>query len=272
MAPIDDDADALAVRLAAVAVEAGRLVRGMQISPAERQLKADGSPFSAADTQAEALILARLASAFPGVPTVAEETANTEKPAHRFFLVDPLDGTRDYLAGNEEYTVNIALVEGDRPLAAAVAAPAVGRVFAAGRQAREAAIPEIGNELVWREIGARRAAEGGLVALISRMHADPATDACLAALSIKTRRSASSSLKFCLIAAGEADVYVRCGPTREWDTAAGDHILVCAGGAVLGPGGAPLTYGHEERGYLNGPFAAIGDVSVAPRLRLPAAA
>ena len=82
----------------------------------------------------------------------------------------------------------------------------------------------------------------------------------------------SSALKFCLIASGEADVYVRCGATMEWDTAAGDHILCCAGGSVVGPGSAPLTYGHEDRGYRNGPFAAMGDTSLAPQLDLPVAA
>jgi 3'(2'), 5'-bisphosphate nucleotidase len=108
-----------------------------------------------------------------------------------------------------------------------------------------------------------------MVALVSRRHGDDATEACLSSLSIGTRRTASSALKFCLIASGEADVYVRCGPTMEWDTAAGDHILSRAGGCVIGAGGTRLTYGHEERGYRNGPFAALGDIALAPRLALP---
>jgi 3'(2'), 5'-bisphosphate nucleotidase len=118
----------------------------------------------------------------------------------------------------------------------------------------------------------RQAPERDLIALVSRRHGDPATEACLSTLSIGTRRTASSALKFCLIAGGEADVYVRCGPTMEWDTAAGDHVLCRAGGSVIGSGGKPLTYGHEDRGYRNGPFAALGDKSLAVRLALPSEA
>jgi 3'(2'), 5'-bisphosphate nucleotidase len=264
------DRDDIAERLAGIAVEAGRLVRNMQAAAPGRRIKDDGSPCCAADTEAEALILARLAAAFPGIPAIAEETANAEQPGPRFFLVDPLDGTRDYLQGNDEYSVNLALIEGDRPVAAAVAAPGAGRVFAAGTTAREGRIPDAGRPISWRAICVRQAPADELVALVSRLHGDPATEACLSSLSIGTLRSASSALKFCLIAAGEADVYVRCGPTMEWDTAAGDHILARAGGGVIGSGGAPLTYGHEHRGYLNGPFAALGDLALASRLSLPA--
>ena len=112
--------------------------------------------------------------------------------------------------------------------------------------------------------------ERDLIALVSRRHGDEATEVCLSSLSIGTRRTASSALKFCLIASGEADVYVRCGPTMEWDTAAGDHILWRAGGCVVDSRGEALSYGREDRGYRNGPFAALGDISLAPRLALPA--
>jgi 3'(2'), 5'-bisphosphate nucleotidase len=268
----DRDCDDVAQRLAAIAIEAGRILRRYQAAPPGRRLKDDGSPSTAADTEAEVLILARLESAFPGIPAIAEETANAEKPARRFFLVDPLDGTRDYLNGSDEYTVNVALIEGDRPIAAAVAAPGTARVWSAGASVHEGAIPEHGTTVTWRPVAVRRATDDGLVALVSRLHGDPATEACLASLSIGTRRSASSALKFCLIASGEADVYVRCGRTMEWDTAAGDHVLTRAGGGVIGPGGAPLTYGHEDRGYGNPPFAALGDLALAKRLSLPAAA
>ncbi len=118
-------------------------------------------------------------------------------------------------------------------------------------------------------IEVRPVPQDGLVALVSRRHNDEATEACLSTLSIATRLTASSALKFCLIASGEADIYVRCGPTMEWDTAAGDHILTRAGGIVIGPGGAPLSYGCEQGGYRNGPFAALGDPALARRLSLP---
>jgi 3'(2'), 5'-bisphosphate nucleotidase len=269
MPPADPNADSIALRLAPIACEAGRVLRQWEANCTSRR-KADGTPTTEADLAAETLIIARLQEAWPGIPVVAEETANAASPDEFFFLVDPLDGTRDYLGGSGEYSVNIALVRGDRPVAAAVAAPAVDRIWIAGETARSSRIAD-GGAFAWQDVRARTAPEDDMIALVSRRHGDSATDACLATLSIGTRRTASSALKFCLIASGEADVYVRCGPTMEWDTAAGDHILSRAGGCVIGAGGGPLTYGHEERGYRNGPFAALGDTSLAPRLALPLA-
>ncbi|HEU6442496.1 MAG TPA: 3'(2'),5'-bisphosphate nucleotidase CysQ [Microvirga sp.] len=264
--------DEIALRLAAIASEAAHLLRGMENALVEKRIKDDGSPTTAADLAAERLIIRRLAEAWPGVPVVAEETASTAHTDEFFFLVDPLDGTRDFIHGTGEYSVNIALIRGSRPLAAAVAAPAMDSVWIAGTAARKSAMPKNGDDFDWQDIRVRSAPEEGLVALVSRRHGDIATEACLSVLSIGTRRMTSSALKFCLIASGEADIYVRCGATMEWDTAAGDHILCCAGGSVVGPGGIPLTYGHEDRGYRNGPFAALGDVTLAAKLDLPAAA
>jgi 3'(2'), 5'-bisphosphate nucleotidase len=267
--PIQDP-DQVALKLSAIAVEAGHLLRGMEQAIKDHRIKADGTPTTGADLAAERLIIERLSQTWAGIPVIAEETASSETPADLFFLVDPLDGTGDYLRGTGEYSVNIALVKDDRPVAGVVAAPAMGRIWIAGAEAREGEIPaSTGAEIAWRPMRTRPAVEGDLVALVSRRHGDPATEACLEALSIGTRRAASSAVKFCLIAAGEADVYVRCGPTMEWDTAAGDHILSRAGGCVVGAGGDRLTYGHEGRGYRNGPFAALGDLSVASRLSLP---
>jgi 3'(2'), 5'-bisphosphate nucleotidase len=272
----EEHADEIAARLSRIAIEAGRLLRSLEGAALDTHVKSDGTPTSSADLAAEELIIRRLHKTWAGVPVVAEETANVVSPSELFFLVDPLDGTGDFLHGTGEYSVNIALVRGGRPLAAAVAAPALARVWMAGREAKAAELPTQGgacpDEMAWRTIRVRKAPSAGLVALVSRRHGDGATEACLAALSIGTRRTASSALKFCLIAAGEADVYVRCGPTMEWDTAAGDHVLCCAGGRVIGPGGEPLTYGHERRGYRNGPFAALGDMALASRLSLPEAA
>jgi 3'(2'), 5'-bisphosphate nucleotidase len=263
-----DDHDAIALRLAEIAVEAGDLLRRMQGSVGEARLKGDGSPATAADVAAEDLILSRLAQSWPDVPAVAEESANQAAPGERFFLVDPLDGTKDYIHGIGEYTVNIALVAGTRPVAGVVGAPSLGRLWAAGDRAQAGEVAADGS-VSWEPLKVRPAPPGGLVALVSRRHGDDATDACLATLSIGTRRTASSALKFCLIACGEADIYVRCGPTMEWDTAAGDHVLSRAGGVVIGTGGGPLTYGREHAGYKNGPFAALGDPALAPRLSLP---
>jgi len=269
----DTNPDEIALRLAPIASEAAHLLQGMENALIEKRIKDDGSPSTAADLAAEELIIRRLNEAWPDIPVVAEETASTAHTDEFFFLVDPLDGTGDFIHGTGEYSVNIALIRGSRPLAAAVAAPALGSIWIAGTTARMSAMPEAGGDTFnWRDIRVRSAPEEGLIALVSRRHGDSATEACLSALSIGTRRMTSSALKFCLIASGEADIYVRCGATMEWDTAAGDHILCCAGGSVVGPGSVRLTYGHEDRGYRNGPFAAMGDTSLASKLDLPAAA
>ncbi|RDI59345.1 3'(2'),5'-bisphosphate nucleotidase CysQ family protein [Microvirga subterranea] len=265
----DHDTDSIALRLARIAVEAGQVLRRLETALIEKHVKDDGSPTTAADLAAEKLIIDRIHQVWDGVPVIAEETSCTVKADDYFFLVDPLDGTGDYIYGTGEYSVNIALVRNGRPIASVVAAPAMGRIWIAGETTRSGPIPTTpSDEIAWQDVRSRPAPERDLVALVSRRHGDQATEACLSTLSIGTRRMASSALKFCLIASGEADVYVRCGPTMEWDTAAGDHILSCAGGCVVGPGGAPLTYGHEDRGYRNGAFAALGDMALAPRLGL----
>ncbi|WP_210485187.1 3'(2'),5'-bisphosphate nucleotidase CysQ family protein [Microvirga antarctica] len=269
----DRDANSIALTLAEIAIAAGRVLRRMECAFIEKRVKEDGSPTTLADLAAEELIIRRLNEVWPGVPVVAEETASDALPGTYFFLVDPLDGTGDFIYGTGEYSVNIALVHGSRPVAAVVSAPAMGRIWIAGDAAQTAIIPPEDEpaELLWEAVRARPAPKDDLIALVSRRHGDHATESCLSTLSIGTRRMTSSALKFCLIASGEADVYVRCGPTMEWDTAAGDHLLKKAGGLVIGPGGHPLTYGHADRRYLNGPFAALGDAALAPRLSLPVA-
>jgi 3'(2'), 5'-bisphosphate nucleotidase len=271
MQPATGPAEAIAFKLAEIAVAAGRLLRRMEQAVLDHRIKDDGSPTTAADLAAEEMIIDRLRAVWPDIPIIAEETANAVGASDTFFLVDPLDGTGDFIRGTGEYSVNIALIRSGRPAAAAVAAPALGRVWAAGETVQGGHVPD-GQDLpaTWEPVRVRPAPEKDLIALVSRRHGDSATEACLSTLSIGTRRAASSALKFCFIADGEADVYVRCGPTMEWDTAAGDHILVRAGGSVIGPGGSPLTYGHEDRGYLNGPFAALGDPALASKLSLPA--
>ena len=262
------DPDGAARLMGRFAAEAGRLLAGVADRQDGRQAKPDGSPTTRADLDSERLILGRLTHAWPAIPVVSEECDLPASCGELFFLVDPLDGTRDYLSGEGEYSVNIALVAGRRPLAAALAAPTAGRVWVAGSSAEAAPFGASDAPLAWTPVAPRRSPAGGPVALVSRRHGDPDTEACLAELGVTTRRVASSALKFGLLASGEADIYVRCGPTMEWDTAAGDHILTAAGGAVLGPAG-PLTYGHGERGFRNGPFAAFADPALASRIRLP---
>lgn len=264
------DPDAAALRLGSIVLEAGRYLAGLSDRGAGHVTKADGSPSTAADIAAERLLVTRLAAAFPGIPVVAEESAEgCAAPGDLYFLVDPLDGTRDYLTGAGEYSVNAALIAGRRPIAAALAVPVLGRVWAAGTRCLVAPIPKSGDCTAWRPAAVRRVPESGPVALVSRRHGDEATETVLAGLGIGARLTASSAAKFALIASGEADIYVRCGPTMEWDTAAGDHIVTMAGGLVLGAGRRPLTYGHAERGFLNAAFAAFGDRNLAGICDLP---
>ncbi|AWN47890.1 3'(2'),5'-bisphosphate nucleotidase CysQ [Methylobacterium terrae] len=266
--PNPSERDAIALRLAGIAAVAGVILRQYELGGCRHHLKPDGSPTSQADLAAEAQIVADLARDFPGIPVIAEETAAEAAPAALFFLVDPLDGTKDFLKGTGEYTVNIALVAGERPVAAALAAPALARLWAAGAHALEAPIVE-GRPGDFRAVAARPVPPEGMTALVSRSHGEAADEACLAGLPVGARRGVSSALKFGLLACGEGDVYVRCGPTMEWDTAAGDHILTQAGGCLVGPDGRALGYGRRPGQYRNGPFAAFGDPSQAAGAVLP---
>lgn len=228
--------------------------------PVAVRLKDDASAVTAADEAAERAILSVLARRCPDIPVVAEEqAAGGGVPAFgpRFFLVDPLDGTKEFLGRNGEFTVNVGLVEAGEPVAGVVLAPVPGRLFfgAAGFGAGEAAVRD-GSAGGWRPVAARAPAPDGWVAVVSRSHADARTDGFLAGLPVKQRLRAGSSLKFCLVAAGEADVYPRFGTTMEWDTAAGHAVLAGAGGCVLTPEGDPFVYGKP--GYRNGFFVARG--------------
>ncbi|MBP0465485.1 3'(2'),5'-bisphosphate nucleotidase CysQ [Roseomonas sp. PWR1] len=223
---------------------------------ADSRPKADGSPLTEADLAAHDAIVAALAQRCPGIAVVSEEdaAATAVPPGAAFILVDPLDGTREFLSRNGEFTVNIALVEAGRPVAGVVLAPALGcawlGVLGAGARKRGP------GSAPWRPISVRRPDPAGIVAVASRSHRDAATDAFLAAHGVAGLRAVGSSLKFCLVAEGEADVYPRFGPTMEWDTAAGQAVLEAAGGSVLAAEGGPFAYGKE--GWRNGPFIAWG--------------
>jgi len=212
-----------------------------------------------ADEEAEALIVARLTKLSPEIPVVAEEAVAAgamPRVGARFFLVDPLDGTKEFLSRNGEFTVNIALIENEAPVCGVVLAPALGRAFA-GDVAAGAAfelLPEGGA----RAIRARTAPEEGLTAVVSRSHRDAKTEEFLAHYKIARMVAAGSSLKFCLIAAGEADLYPRHGRTMEWDTAAGHAVLAAAGGSVTQLDGAPFLYGKAAQGFANPHFVARG--------------
>jgi 3'(2'), 5'-bisphosphate nucleotidase len=233
--------------------------------------KADGSPVTSADHRAEVIICECLASMAPKLPVCAEEAVaagGQAQVAERFLLVDPLDGTREFLANNGEFTINVALIERGAPIAGAVYAPAIGRLCVGGETAFTCEAPagaDLPDEGSRRRIRARRA-PASLTAFASRSHLDAESDAFLKRLPIGETRFAGSSLKFCLIAEGLGDVYPRFAPTMEWDTAAGDAVLRAAGGGVLDPSGRPLLYGKAEGGLRNGPFIAWGDAAAAKRL------
>jgi 3'(2'),5'-bisphosphate nucleotidase len=233
--------------------------------------KSDASPVTAADHAAETVLLAWLARLAPEVPVVAEEAVAAgvvPVTGERFFLVDPLDGTREFVAGRDEFTVNVALVERGRPVLGVVHAPALGRCFAgdvAAARAFELRRADDGSNSR-RALRVRLPPHGRRVAVASRSHASPETEIWLDAQGISERVSIGSSLKFCLLAAGEADVYPRFGPTMEWDTAAGDAVLAAAGGVVLAADGAALRYGKP--GFRNPDFIASADpAGPAPEVR-----
>lgn len=256
--------DEMGAALARIALEAGPVVMEEYARAADARTKADGSPVTAADERAEAVIRAGLERLAPDVPIVAEEAVagGAEIPAaEHFFLVDPLDGTKEFISRNGEFTINIAMISRGVPIAGAVYAPAVKRLWFGGDVAF-ACECDVGISLPhgadWRQIQTRPA-PAELVALASRSHADAETEAFLAKLPIQGRRSAGSSLKFCIVAEGEADVYPRFAPTMEWDTAAGHAVLNAAGGIVLQTDGQLLVYGKLGSGLRNGGFVAWGD-------------
>ena len=234
------------------------------------ETKADASPVTDADLRAERVIADRLKALAPGVPIVAEEAAaaGAEWPeSRRLFLVDPLDGTKEFVRGNGDFTVNIGLVENGVPIAGVVCAPAIGRIWwgAAGDGAMTAEL--VGGRLAdARPIAVRQAPES-LVAVASRSHGSEETEAFLEKFPILRRMSRGSSLKFCLLAEGEADLYPRFGRTMEWDTAAGDAVLRAAGGLVTTLGGEPLAYGKRRQAddvdFANPFFVAYGDPALA---------
>jgi 3'(2'), 5'-bisphosphate nucleotidase len=247
-----------------IAQRAGEAVMSIYATDAKARLKDDATPVTEADIVSEDIILAGLEKLAPGVPVVSEESvAAGHVPAlqDQFFLVDPLDGTREFLNRNGEFTVNIALIVKTMPVLGVVFAPALPRLFWAegGIGAFEASptsasggIPD-GRRLAAAAVPARN-----LRVVASRSHRDSLTENWIRNCDTGRLVFAGSSLKFCVIAAGEADVYPRFGRTMEWDTAAGHAVLLAAGGKVLIEGKTPLTYGKVAGGFANPAFIASG--------------
>lgn len=250
--------------LSALALRAGRAALEIYAGDFETETKNDASPVTEADRLGEAIILEGLKSFAPQIPVLAEESASDgNAPAElgsRFFLVDPLDGTREFVNRTGEFTVNIALIENGKPVSGVVYAPASNVIYFGGPGgAWKAVVDEDGAMGEHIKISARATPSDGLVAVASRSHRSAETDDYLKTLNVTDFTAAGSSLKFCLLAEGTADVYPRFGRTMEWDTGAGQAVLEAAGGCVLAhPGGEPLAYGKKSRGYDNPHFIAWG--------------
>ncbi|HEU4838582.1 MAG TPA: 3'(2'),5'-bisphosphate nucleotidase CysQ [Micavibrio sp.] len=221
--------------------------------------KADGSPVTEADRKAEEFLAASLRAEFPDLPVVGEEAAaqgaiHDLSAADYFWLVDPLDGTREYIAGSPEFTVNIALIKNNEPILGVIYAPAKGEMFFAHGEGTAAKwIAETGNE---KRINVRKPSRGGLVVMASRHRAGKALDDYLAEHKVEKIVRRGSSLKICAVAAGKADIYPGLWETCEWDTAAGHAILSAAGGELVTLDGTPLRYGLNSPHFSNPPFVA----------------
>ncbi len=234
----------------------------------EVETKADTTPVTIADHEAEEILTEALHRTAPGIPVIAEEAVaagHVPAVADRFFLVDPLDGTRAFIKGSPEFTINIGLVVEGKPIFGIIYAPARDEFFATlgPHEAIEAKISAQSGVVTLEQLSLRRLAtrepnRQALVAFASRSHAAQSTEEFLQQLPITEKRKASSSLKFCLIARGDADLYARLGQTSEWDTAAGHAILAAAGGCVTTLDGEPLKYGKRANGYANPHFIAWG--------------
>lgn len=233
------------------AIAAGRAIMEVYDAGPAVSYKADTSPVTDADQRAERIILADLAAAFPGIPVIAEEAVAAgnvpDITGGRFFLVDPLDGTKEFVERDMHFTVNIGLIEKGAPVAGVVYAPALGVIYAGGGgEARKATVDEGRVAGCWRLIGCRNSPDRP-VAVASRKHNSAETLAYLTERGITDYETMGSSLKFCLLAEGIADIYPRFSRTMEWDTAAGDAILRAAGGETLTMEGKPLGYGKRNQ-------------------------
>ncbi|MER9926246.1 3'(2'),5'-bisphosphate nucleotidase CysQ [Mesorhizobium sp. M0048] len=256
-----------------LALAAGREVMRVFRAGCAVDSKSDSSPVTEADRESEKIILAGLRAAFPKIPCVAEEEASAGIMAldlgDAFFLIDPLDGTKEFVNRRTDFTVNIALVRNGVPEIGVVFAPCTGRFFS-GRPGKAEAI-EINDdyEIVDRQPISARAGMVPLTVVASRSHNTPETDAYIRALGAAEIVSIGSSLKFCLLASAEADIYPRFGRTMEWDTAAGDAVLRAAGGMTRTLDGEPLAYGKrnqsDDEDFANPHFIASGKLLGLPR-------
>jgi 3'(2'), 5'-bisphosphate nucleotidase len=262
-----DEAAALMDPLTDLVVKAGAAILAVNRRAMKVHGKDDGSPVTEADLAADRIIADGLAQIAPGVPSLSEERVQAAKPPFRasFFLVDPLDGTKEFVAGRAEYTVNVALVTEGTPLLGIIGAPAFGWLWRGlvGRGAERVRLSEAGGLGAPEPIHTRRAPgpREPWVAAVSRSHGDARTEAFIDARPGVVRTKLGSSVKFGRLAEGAADIYPRLGPTSEWDVAAGCAIVTAAGGKITDADGQPLRFGERSDGFIVPAFIAWGDPS-----------
>jgi 3'(2'), 5'-bisphosphate nucleotidase len=265
------DAAKLLDDLTGIIAHACAEIRAVSPVTVVERIKPDRSPVTVADERSEAVILQGLARLLPKIPVISEESA-TQRPAtgldKSFLIVDPLDGTREFIAGRDEFTVNLAIVTRGIPIAGIIAAPVHGQVWrgVVGEKAERLRLLADGADDA-RTIRTRRWPADGAVAAVSRSHFDSATDTFLATLGPLTRLAAGSAIKFCQVAEGAADVYPRLATTCEWDVAAGHALVVAAGGSVMSPQGLSLSYGRAAENFRVPAFMAWGDAVKAASMR-----
>ncbi len=265
MNPTTADAE-LVEPIAAAAIAAGEIILAVRARGLAVEQKEDRSPVTEADRAAEALIVERLAEIAPGVPVIAEESVAAGRiPAvgEAFFLVDPLDGTREFIKGGNDFTVNVGLVRDGVPVVGVIYLPAPGKLFVGlvGKGAWRATVKN-GSVGARQPMQVRQPPEGPIDIVASRSHRTPETDAFIARFELGQLVNRGSSVKFCAVAEGKADLYPRMGTTMQWDTAAGDAILRAAGGRVVTLEGTPLPYGPTAapggEAFRNPWFVATG--------------
>jgi 3'(2'), 5'-bisphosphate nucleotidase len=266
-----DQAAAMIAPLTELVARAGAAILAVDRKAMAVEGKPDGSPVTEADLAADRIIAAGLARLFPDIPTLSEERLQLARPPYpgRLFLIDPLDGTKEFVAGRKEFTVNIALVVGGKPVLGIVGAPDLGLIWRGlvGRGAERLEMrPDLSIAKV-TSIHVRAMPSPGApwIAAVSRSHGDARTEALIDARPGAVRLQLGSALKLCHVAEGAADLYPRLAPTCEWDIAAGQAVVVAAGGIVTDSSGGPVCYGGHRPDFIVPEFIAWGDPTAVPR-------
>ena len=255
--------------LTALVVQAGEAILRVNRAAMRVDGKQDGSPVTEADLAADRIIAEGLAQLAPAIPSLSEERVEKDAPPHResFFLVDPLDGTKEFIAGRKEFTVNVALVSGGTPLLGIVSAPALGLVWrgVVGRGAERLTLGD--GKPVIVPLRTRPCPPRGApwTVAVSRLHGDARTEAFIAERPGAVRCELGSAVKFGRVAEGAVDIYPRLSPTSEWDVAAGHAVVTAAGGRVTDSWGAPLVFGTGRGGFIVPEFIVWGDPNAAPQ-------